>query len=119
MLEFVIVAAVGALLVGILARYWEDIRRWLNTTAADAVERALGYEARRNMHMAVSVADRVFRMFQGRAVATNVSTVFTLNADNTYGKVQMLNNIPAEELGQEYLNEMRTADNVMEMDYRS
>ena len=118
MLEFIILAAALIGLGAVLRVYWDRIRNWLNNSAADVVEKALGLKARKAMFKAVSVADRVFRVFNNRPVATNISTVFSKMSNDTYEKVQMINNIPAEELGNEYMEEMRTADNVMEMDYR-
>lgn len=49
----------GAVLTGALLRFWDDIRAWLNNTAANVVQRYIGYDARKAMQRAVCVADRV------------------------------------------------------------
>ena len=112
----------AALLVGIAAgsiliKYWNKIKAWLDNTAADTVERILGYKARETMFKAISVADKVFRILEGHRVASNVSTVFTKSRNNNYTKLTMINNVSADELGQAYLDEMRNGNNIMELDY--
>jgi hypothetical protein len=58
----------GAALVGVLARFWDDIKNWLNTVAADAVEAHLGYSARNNMQKAVAIVDRVLNVLKNKSV---------------------------------------------------
>ncbi|MDD2495243.1 MAG: hypothetical protein PHE29_08625 [Tissierellia bacterium] len=36
----------GAAVTACLVTFWDEIRIWLNNTAADAVEKVLGYGAR-------------------------------------------------------------------------
>ena len=45
---------VGAAAVTAVDKFWDRISHWLNNTAANLVERALGYEARQHMQRAVS-----------------------------------------------------------------
>ena len=117
----------GAIAVSaVLTKYWERITNWLNNEAADAVERALSkivgqqkaYTARRMMHKAISVADRVYHMVNGHSVATNIATVYTKRTEGGYNKVVMLNDILEDEFGQAYVNEFKNADNVMQLDYK-
>ena len=63
----------GAVIVGALARFWDDIKNWLNTVAADAVEAHLGYSARNNMQKAVAIVDRILN------VVKNKSIIYTKN----------------------------------------
>lgn len=58
---------VGAVLTGALLYFWNDIKAWLNNTAADAVERILGYNARKAMQRAICVADRVVNNLRTQA----------------------------------------------------
>lgn len=55
MIGWVIAGAVlGAVLLTAIDRFWNDIAGWLNNTAANAVEKVLGYDARKFMQRAVS-----------------------------------------------------------------
>ncbi|WP_343346245.1 hypothetical protein [Terrisporobacter petrolearius] len=51
-----------------LVKFWDQIRMWLNNTAANAVERLLGYGARTRMHRAVATVDRVIDKIRNRVV---------------------------------------------------
>ena len=44
----------GALAMSLVTRFWNDIKDWLNNTAADVVQRYIGYDARRAMQKAVN-----------------------------------------------------------------
>ena len=55
---------VGAALVA----FWDDIKHWLDTVAADWVEQQFGYNARYRMHKAVAMVDRVMQEVRNRAV---------------------------------------------------
>ncbi len=48
----------GVALAVVLDRFWDSIVSWLNNTAADAVGRILGYEAKKRMQKAVVTIDR-------------------------------------------------------------
>lgn len=52
-------AVVGALLLTAIDRFWNNIASWLNNTAADAVERVFGYNARKNMQRAVAAVSKL------------------------------------------------------------
>jgi hypothetical protein len=57
-------------------------------------------------------------MVQGYPVAANTSSIYVAESNNMFTKVSTATLFSADELGQEYLNEMRTANNIMEMEYR-
>ena len=46
-------------MTGALLYFWEDIKNWLTNSAANAVQRALGYSARQTMLKAICGVDRV------------------------------------------------------------
>ena len=54
----------GALLI----KFWNNIKNWLNNTAANAVERVLGYGARERMHRAVATIDKAMNKIRNRTV---------------------------------------------------
>lgn len=51
--------AVGLAATALTIAYWDRIKNWLNTVVADRLEKVLGYGARKRLHHAVSIADRV------------------------------------------------------------
>jgi hypothetical protein len=128
---FLVAALVAGLVIGgILLKYWDKIKDWLNTTAADTVERHLGYRARKAIVKAVSVADRVFRMLGARSgtahslggglVTSTVATIFSQKSSDEYEMIEMVNTMTADEAGgQAYEDEMQEADNIMELDYKA
>lgn len=64
MFQLLLAAAFG---LGLLAiAYWDRIKQWLNTIVADKIEKVFGYGARRRVHHAVSVADRVIGGIRNR-----------------------------------------------------
>lgn len=58
---------VGAILTGALLYFWNDIKDWLNNTAADVVQRYIGYDARKAMQRAICVADRLINKVRVRS----------------------------------------------------
>lgn len=56
MLEWIIV---GLAVTVLTVAYWDRIKNWLNTIVADKIEKIFGYGARKRVHHAVSIADRV------------------------------------------------------------
>lgn len=94
---------VGAVLTGALLYFWDDIRDWLNNTAADAVERVLGYNARKGMQRAICTVDRVVNTVKNHAVIyakrDRLSTY--------YDKVTIEASAPAYEIDEEVLNEIK------------
>lgn len=51
--------AVGLAATALTIAYWDRIKNWLNTIVADRLEKVFGYGARKRLHHAVSIADRV------------------------------------------------------------
>lgn len=68
---------VGTVASALLIRYWDTVRDWLNTTAADFVGRYLGYDARSRMQQAVVIVDRFMGKVRQR------TTLMTLTPDGT------------------------------------
>lgn len=85
-----------------LKYFWEDIAQWLNNTAADAVERVLGYDAKKFMRKAVSRVTRVMNKLD------NITTIFAKrNAKSTMlDKVTITVSAPAYEQDQDVLKEL-------------
>ncbi|MGV8983963.1 hypothetical protein [Clostridium sp.] len=92
----------GAVAVGCLVTFWDDIKEWLNNTAADAVERVLGYGARQRMHKAVARIDRVMD------VVRNQSVVFTKanSLDTYFDKTTIEAEVPYYEIDSAVLKEI-------------
>lgn len=64
---------VGAVASTLLVRYWDSVRAWLNTTAADFVGRYLGYDARSRMQQAVVLVDRFMGKIRQRTTLTTLT----------------------------------------------
>ena len=94
---------VGAILTGALLYFWNDIRDWLNNTAANAVERVLGYSARKAMQRAVCVVDRAVNVLRTRA-----QVYYKKNKlDTYYDKITLEAKAPVYEFDQEVLDEIQ------------
>lgn len=60
MIGWIIAGAVfGAVIATAIDRFWNDIAGWLNNTAANAVEKVLGYDARKFMQRAVANVTKI------------------------------------------------------------
>ena len=90
---------VGGLLVGAIAKFWDEIRDWLNNVAADFVEKHLGYNARQKMLKATSKVDRI----------VNKSVVYTRKnrLDNYLDKTTIIGEEDVYEVDQEVLNKIK------------
>lgn len=97
-----IIAAGVVFAVAALKYFWEDIAAWLNNTAADAVEKALGYDAKKFMQRAVS------RVTKGMRMLDNVTTVFTKKhaTDTLLHKVTLRASAPIYEQDADVLKEL-------------
>lgn len=58
----------GAVVGAALIAFWDSIKHWLDTVAADWVERKLGYGARNRMQKAVAMVNRVMQKVRNRAI---------------------------------------------------
>lgn len=79
MIGWIIAGAVlGAVIVTAIDRFWNDIAGWLNNTAANAVEKVLGYDARKFMQRAVSSVTKLHdRLHNSTVVYTRQSALDT------------------------------------------
>lgn len=59
MIGWVVVGLAVGLAAAAVVAFWNRIAFWLNNTAADAVERVLGYDAKKFMHRAVATVTKV------------------------------------------------------------
>ena len=94
MIGWVIAGAVlGAALLTAIDRFWNDIAGWLNNTAANAVEKVLGYDARKFMQRAVSNVTKLHDRLH------NVSTIYTRQSalDTHIHKVTLKSTAPVYE----------------------
>ncbi|MFW6030425.1 MAG: hypothetical protein ACOCRO_09260 [Halanaerobiales bacterium] len=106
---------VGALLAGAIAMFWDDIKNWLNNTAADAVERVLGYDARRNMHRAVARIDRVVDTIRNRTVVYTKRN----HLDTYYDKVTLSAEAAPYEIDNDVLKKLRQeGELIQKFEYR-
>jgi len=94
---------VGAVLTGALLMFWNEIRDWLNNTAANAVESVLGYNARKGMQKAICVVDRVVNTVRNRAVIYTKKERLSTYMD----KVTIEAKAPVYEIDEEVLKEIR------------
>ena len=100
----------GAVAVGALAYFWDDIKEWLNNTAADAVGRALGYDARRNMQRAVCVVDRIVETVRVR------STIYAKKNPQAFfiDKVIVEGSIPESSLDYDVIKEINKKGSIVQ-----
>lgn len=107
---------VGAALTGVFLTFWDEIREWLNTTAADYVQRYLGYDARKSLQRAVCVVDRVVSKIRNRSVV-----YFKKNRlDTFYDKFELESQAPVTEVDREVVEEIQAKKRmVQEMEYRA
>lgn len=99
---------VGAALFGALALFWNEIKEWLNGTAANAVEKVLGYNARKNMHKAICVADRVMNKIRTTAVVYNKRNLI----DAHYDKVTIEATAPVYEIDDEVVKKIDSENEI-------
>lgn len=101
MIGWVIAAGIVFAVVA-LKYFWEDVAIWLNNTAADAVAKVLGYNAKEFMQRAVSRVTKVMN------VINNVTTVFTKKhaTDDFMHKVTLRASAPYYEQNEDVLQEL-------------
>lgn len=107
--------AIGALLGTAIVAFWDQIKSWLNNTAADFVERYLGYGARKRMHRAVSTIDRAISAIKNRTVIYTKRN----NMDMMFDKVTMEAEAQPYEISTDVLRKIeREGKLVQEFEYR-
>ena len=96
--------------------FWDDIRDWLNTVAADAVERMFGYSARDKMHKAVVFVDKVINKIKNKSIVYSKRNASDLYFDKTTITAEM----STSSLEEDVLEEFRRHNNslVQEFNYR-
>ena len=94
---------VGAVLTGALLYFWDDIKAWLNTTAADVVQRYIGYNARKALQRATCIVDRVVNKLRTRATVYYKRSIM----DDYLDKVTLEATAPVYEFDEEVLDEIR------------
>lgn len=97
----------GAIVAGVLARFWDDIKNWLNTVAADAVEAHLGYSARNKIQKAVAIVDRVLN------IVKNKSIIYTKNSptDTYFDKTTITCEAKVADMDDDIVKEMEKNGN--------
>ena len=105
---------IGAALLGgaAIVAFWNDIKKWLNTVAADAVERTLGIKARQNMTKAVAIVDRLVDKIR------NTNEVYSKKSpqDTYFSKVTVTQEADINDLEADILEELRKHNNHMSKD---
>lgn len=94
---------VGAVLAGALLYFWNDIKAWLDNTAADVVQQYIGYNARKAMQRAVCVVDRVVNNLRTRAVVYYKRD----RLDTYYDKVTLEATAPLYEFDEDVLAKIK------------
>lgn len=106
---------IGAIALGALGYFWNDIKNWLNNTAANVVQKYIGYDARQAMQRAICKVDRVVNNLRTRA-----QVYYKKNRlDTYYDKVTLEATAPVYEFDEEVLNQIKAkGELVQEMEYR-
>ena len=87
MIGWIIAAGIAsALFTSAIIAFWDDIKQWLNSVAANFVEEHFGYKAREKMEFAVSKVSRVVDVIR------NKSVIYTKNnrLDEYYDKTTIV-----------------------------
>lgn len=92
----------GAVASSILLAFWEDIRGWLNNVAANYIEKKLGYNAKQNMHKALSGVDRIVDKIK------NTSVIYTKKnrLDTYYDKTTIVAEQPVYKIDRKVIDEI-------------
>ncbi|MBU3197494.1 hypothetical protein KPL26_12575 [Clostridium algidicarnis] len=105
----------GAVITGVIAAFWEEIRGWLDSVAADFVEKHLGYGAREKMHRAVSTINKL------KNKINNTSVVYTKrnNLDSYFDKTTIVSEAPIYEIDNDIIEEINKKGHIIqEFEYR-
>ena len=100
----------GGLVATFLVRFWDNVKGWLNSTAANAVERALGYNAREKMHKAVIRVDRVMDKLRNKSEIYTKRNMF----DTYYDKTTIVAEVDCYEIDNDILNEVNKRREIVE-----
>ena len=105
----------GIILSAALVAFWDGIKHWLDTVAADWVEQQLGYNARYRMQKAVTLIDRVIQKVRNRAV------IYTkkYNNDLYFDKTTIISETGIENIEEDVRKEIaKQGTMVQEFEYR-
>ena len=97
----------------LLTTFWDEIRDWLNNTAADVVQERIGYDARKALQKAVNHVDRIMN------VVRNTSQVYYRQTplSSYYDKVVLETSAPEYEFDEELLKTLENEEcRTMEME---
>ena len=107
--------ALGAVALKLVTKYWENIRDWLNNTAANVVQKYLGYDARKALQKAVCKTDRVMSKIRNRSIVYYLSSPLATH----YDKVTMEATASTFDFEKEFLDAVEKEGSIMnEMDYK-
>lgn len=95
-------AIVGVIATGVIGKFWENIKNWLNNNAANAVEKYLGYNARQFMFRATSTIDKVVNKIKNRTIVYTKKN----RLDNYYSKVTLEAEAEPYQIDQEVLRKI-------------
>ncbi len=118
LLEILCWVAIGALAVGVVKHYWDDIKAWLNSTALDAVEAHLGYDARFTMQKAISKLVRVGDMAFNTTVITSKKNKLDKYFDRTTIEFEETTQELSAEYGNEILEELNKHNQRFEQEFQ-
>lgn len=104
----------GAAAAGALVYFWDEIRDWLNSVAADAVERAFGYSARNTLHRAVACVDRLMYKLKNKSVVYSKKSPSSLYFDKTTITCE----IGIEDVDEDVLSEFEKNDNRLIQEFK-
>lgn len=116
-----LLAIIGWILIGTVAAtclitFWDDIKVWLNNTAANAVEKVLGYGARERMHKATAKIDKIVNKIRNNTV------VFTKksNLETYYDKTTIVAESPIYEIPDDVISEINKNGSIVQVfEYRN
>lgn len=101
---------VGVVASVVLARYWDSIATWLNTVAADEVEKMLGIKYRNCIHKAVAFTDRLVNKLRNRAVIYSKENP----TDTYFSKTTITAEAKTSTIDDDILSEIEKNDNHIE-----
>ena len=104
---FVIAGLAGLAMAAFAVAFWDEIKNWLNSVAADAVEKVFGYSARNHIQKAVAVLDKVMNKVK------NVSRVYTKRnpAATYFDKVTITAEADVADISEDMLKEFEKHNN--------
>lgn len=95
------VLAAGAVILSVALKYfWTEIAQWLNNTAANAVERKFGIDARKTMQRAVCTVTKIMNKID------NVARVYFRMDEHYLKQIDLHASRPEYEINEEVLQEL-------------